>query len=279
LGIVSIAVSAQYPVVDPGDSIHSPRPLLDLARLMEQRFASSVTYEDPIWGFQGDLAPVGSGGLLFPAFRTFTVPSELTPAHRSKLDAATLGEALAAYHLQTEGPRYKISTSRIGLHLIPEQVRDAGGKLSHARNALDTVLNMPVAMRTPSMHLAALCNELSAATRAQIIFMGPGAYSLEHIYMPNGHNGRRGSKEDLTVAWGAQGISAREALINLLEPSATTLNWHFICRDGEDCFLQIGAIQFNVAMPDGQTGVTELLYDRCTNCPKLGPPPIPLVRK
>jgi hypothetical protein len=248
---------------------------------MEERYASPVTYEDPIWEFQGDLAPVGPAGRLFPMYRSFAAPPELTPANRPKLDAAVLGEALAAYHSQTDGPRYKISTSRLGLHLIPDQVRGADGILAPARNALDTVLNMPVTLEVPSQHLTDLCIALSSATGTSIIYMGPsGNYALEHIYMPNGHVGRIGSREDLRVAWGAQGISAREALINLLEPSATTLGWSFICQADRSCFIQVDALKFGVAMPDGTTGWTALLYDRCTaNCPKLVQPPPPLNKK
>jgi hypothetical protein len=108
--------------------------------------------------------------------------------------------------------------------------------------------------------------------------MGPsGNYPLEQIYMPNGHVGRIGSREDLTVAWGAQGITAREALTNLLEPSATTLDWHLICQVGRDCFIQVDALKLGVATPDGRIGWKAMLYDRCTvNCPKLVHPPPPI---
>jgi hypothetical protein len=248
---------------------------------MEQRYASPVTYEDPIWEYEGDIETIGGRRGPLPLSRTFTIPQGLTPEHRPRLDVAVLGEALAAYHSQTDGPRFKIAASLLGLHLIPDQVRGADGRFAPARNALDTVLNMPVTSESPSQHLADLCAELSAATRAHIVFMGPsGNYPLEQIYMPNGHAGRFGSREDLTVAWGAQGVSAREALINLLEPSATTLDWHFICRADRSCFIQVSPIAFNVAMPDGQTGWKTMLYDRCTvNCPKLVQPPPPLNKK
>jgi hypothetical protein len=140
---------------------------------------------------------------------------------------------------------------------------------------------MPITVESPSQHLTDLCAELNTATGAHIVFMGPsGNYTLEQIYMPNGHIGWYGSKEDLAVAWGAQGISAREALINLLAPSATTLAWNFICRADRSCFIQVGPIAFSVAMPDGQTGWKTMLYDRCaTNCPKLVQMPLPLNKK
>jgi hypothetical protein len=102
---------------------------------------------------------------------------------------------------------------------------------------------------------------------------------LEQIYLPNGHSGRSGPKADVMVAWGAQGIPAREALINLLDPSATSIPWRFVCKAGRECFIQVDAIRLQAAMPDGQIGWTALMYDRCASCPKLGAPPVPIIKK
>jgi len=101
-----------------------------------------------------------------------------------------VNRAVTAYHLQTDGPRFKAVPSRLGFHLIPDQVRGADARLAPARNPLDTVLNMATTMRSPSAHLAALCAELSRVTGAHIQLMGPsGNYSLEQIYLPNGRSG------------------------------------------------------------------------------------------
>jgi len=265
----------------PGDTISSARPLLDLVELMEQRYATPITYEDPIWEFQGDIETLNDGrGGQFPASRAFKVPPDLMPARNPKLDAAVLGRALAAYHSQTDGPRYKIMTSRLGLHLVPDQVRGSDGAFAPARNALDTVLSIPVTLKTPTEHLADLCAELSRATGAHIQLLGvSGNYTLETIYMPNGHSGGRLSREDLSVAWGAEGISAREALIDLLAPSATSVPWRFVCKAGKECFIVADAIRLPVTMANGEIGWTALFFDRCASCPKLVSPPTPLTRK
>jgi hypothetical protein len=184
---------------------------------MEQRYVSPVTY----------------------AFRSFVVPSDLIPAQRPKLDESVLADALAAYHSRTDGPRYKIMASKLGLHLVPDGSAGSDGSLAAARNPLDIPVNLPVALRTLSAHLRALCAELSAASGANIMFMGPAAYPLEQIYMPGGHFGRRGSREDLTVPWGVDRVPAREALVNLLASSATTLRWHLICRTDKNCFIEV----------------------------------------
>jgi hypothetical protein len=168
--------------------------------------------------------------------------------------------------------------SKLGLHLVPDLVRGADGTLASTRNPLDILVNLPVAQRTPTAHLRALCAELSAASGVNITFVGPAAYPLEQIYMPGGHFGRRGSREDLTVPWGADGVPAREALVNLLVPSATTLRWHLICRTDKSCFIQVGPIQFITQKPGG-TVATELLYDHCTICPNVIHPPTPSIQK
>jgi hypothetical protein len=265
----AMEVGAQEQVLT-GDAITGNRPVEEMATLMEQRYASPVTYEDPMWEFQGDLAT----GAKFPKDLTFVVPAELTPAHRPKLDAEVLNEAIAAYHSQTGGPRYRIATSRLGLHLIPDQVRGVDGAFATARNPLDTVVNMPVTLRSVSQHVQDLCTALSAATGDRI------------IYLP-GQSDRAGYK-DLTVAWGARDVSGREALIDLLEPSAATLHWHLNCLSDRLCFFQVEPINLPrpvlvigpSAMPHTQTPI--LPFDWCPGCkrpaldllPLLAPPPV-----
>jgi hypothetical protein len=267
----AMELGAQEQVVDRGYTVTATRPVEQLATLMERRYASPVTYEDPMWEFQGDL----EGGAKFPKYLTFVVPAELTPARRPKLDAEVLDEAIAAYHSQTGGPSYKIATSRLGLHLIPDQVRGVDGTFATARNPLDSMVNMPITLRSLNQHVQDLCAALSAATGDRI------------IYLPDWQSDRAGYK-DLTVAWGARDISAREALINLLEPSAATLHWHLNCLSGRLCFFQVEPINLRRPVlvvgphPMPLTQIPMLPLDWCADCnrpaldflPLLAPLPV-----
>lgn len=267
----AMGLEAQGLVAGPGDTIYTTRPVEALATLMERRYESPVTYEDPLWEFQGDFAPDGNG-VQFPKFLTFVGPAELTQARRPKLDAEVLGEALAAYHSQTDGPRHRIATSRLGLHLIPDQVRGVDGAFAAAGNPLDTVVNMSITLRSASQHLEDLCAEVSTAMGARILVSAADANSFERVYAPDRH-GAEGST-DRKVAWGAQGISAREALINLLDPSAATLHWRLICVGGWTCFFRVEPIKLPApALEIGpsthcvQPQIPELPLDWCVACP------------
>jgi hypothetical protein len=244
-----------------GDIITSTRPVEDLAILMERRYSVPVTYEDPMWEFPGDL----QAGAKFPKLPTFGAPSALTPALRPRLDAEILGEALEAYHSQTGGPRFKIATSRLGLHLIPDQVRGADGSFAAARNPLDTVVGLPVTERSRDQHIADLCAAIGTAMGARI------------LYSPDTYSGHGDAGNSPAVAWGARGIPARQALMELLEPSAEDLHWRLNCMSGRLCFLQvepmnlpplvlaIGAQSIQPNLPD----VPGLPLDWCTGCTRV----------
>jgi len=88
--------------------------------------------------------------------------------------------------------------------------------------------------------------------------------------------------EQMSIGWGAQSISARDAVISVLEPSATTLTWHFLCqgglgRQGRTCVLNVTTVNVLKKVPGGVSAFPLLQWDRCTSgCPKLDAPPLPL---
>lgn len=266
----AMELAAQEQTVDRGDAITGTHPVEELALLMEHRYGLPVTYEDPVWEFPGDLTT----GAKYPKELTFALPVELAPSRRRTLDAAVLAEAMAAYHSQTDGPRYRIATSRLGLHLIPDQVRRADGTFARARNPLDTVIDMPVTLRSRSQHVQDLCDRLSAAAGDRILYI-------------DAYHDDRGKPGERLVAWGARDISAREALIQLLEASDASLHWHLNCLSGRLCFLQVEPInlpQVVVAIGPGaipRTQIPMLPLDWCADCkrPALDFFPLPVVVK
>ncbi|MGD0869396.1 MAG: hypothetical protein ABSB88_07595 [Bryobacteraceae bacterium] len=261
-------------LADDPQTISSPRPLLDLCELIQSWYAKIVTYEDPIWVWRGELeSRRGNENVkwgLFPKARTFSIPASLSPATAPTLSLQLLDSFVDLYHRQTDGPRFTVLSSKLGLHIVPTQAYDATGRLTPAVNPLDLVVSVPVASRTPSGHLRALCAQLSASSPVPIEFDASGMVPwLDQFFAP----------PQAEFDWGAAPAVAREALIDLLDRSATSLCWKLLCQASAEpgdrlCMLNIRPVQVSVTRPDGETRVVSLQYDRCTKCPPLPPPPI-----
>jgi hypothetical protein len=264
-------------------TIRSPFPLAEFAELIQGRYARPVTYEDALLVWRGDQDEIRETGRPRLKTRLFTLPGGLSPAETPGLDAALLRRALAAYHQQNDGPRFDVRESRMGLHIVPAQVAGMDGQLAPSVNLLDSVITVPRARRTPTEHFRALCAALTVSSGVTVDFNG-GFRPVEVLFLPNGNMPphviwSEADKEPILIEWGAPGIPAQEALISLLDPSATTLSWELRCpagegRQGRRCLLSIVTIDITSTLPDGSTSAgRQMLYDRCTNCPPLLPPP------
>jgi hypothetical protein len=300
---------AQEPKAPPAAAIHSIKPLWDFAVRLEGLYAKPITFEEPLLTWRGDQEEVQRApGLLGPKYRDFVPPAGLTPREAPTLTLAMLRTAIEAYHGQTDGPRYTVTESKMGFHIIPIEAADADGKPGPPVNLLDAIVTVPFARRTPTEHFQALCNAISEKSGVGIIC---GTSMLEALYLPNGRyfqrtdmvpdvltptgripltpeqaNRREQIHEQLSIGWGATGVPARDAIITLLEPSATTLTWYFLCQggsgpNGRTCVLNVTTINIPKALPNGGVSWYPLLqWDRCTvNCPKLVEPPLPPNKK
>jgi hypothetical protein len=152
----------------------------------------------------------------------------------------------------------------LGLHVIPESVRDAGGNVIPANNPLDAKVQVPPAKRPASEHLQAVCAAASQVTQSLIqcgavYSANQGNWWEEAFAAPGG-----------AFEWGAGGETAREALIDLFTKLGTTFSWRLHCANPSTgdraCIMNVERVF--VAKPDGKRGFTAvpLMYDRCPAC-------------
>jgi hypothetical protein len=233
------------------------RPLRDEANRLERQFVRVVTYEEPVWRWSGDIEPTGLGGFL-PKRLSF-----MRPADEADDLGLILARTLAAYHQQTEGPRFAVLTSRYGLHIVPTQVRDEAGRWVEAVNPLDAKITVPQAERTAREHFVAVLKEVSSATGVGMTFL-PSTVSRTPGVDPFEDHFAVGSSR---FSWGTSETVARDAVLDLLERSATTYSWHNGCdAKAKSCFFSISELQRKVAGPNGRLTDELVLYDRCPSC-------------
>jgi hypothetical protein len=231
------------------------------------------------------------------------MPDDLTPDKTPALDAAAMTKVLDAYHEQNPGaPRFRFLQSKAGLHIVPTMARDVTGILTPTESLLDAKVSVPVASRTATEHLSALCHAVTLARGVPVDAFpgsGPGdvqpyldrksdrvsraapatpfrATWLDASFAANGYTLRGSitsmmpppSDDDerpyMLFEWGAKDVVARDALIDLLDRSGTTLSWRLVCGppDYGFCVLNMAPVSAPGMGIHGRT----LFLDRCANC-------------
>jgi hypothetical protein len=156
------------------------------------------------------------------------------------------------------------------MHIVPDESAGADGRRVRMKPILDGPVTVPAAARSLMDHVQAITGELSKAVGVEVRANTPIlGFGLEKLF-------RGGSTALLT--WGSSGLTARDALIDLLEHSETTLSWRLLCQPGANaqdrfCVLSITPIHLTVATRDGSSEQRILEFDRCGKCPPLVPKP------
>ena len=114
-----------------------------------------------------------------------------------------------------------------------------------------------------SEHVAALRTMIQSASGMRIVSGDAGK--------PGGFD-RLFLSEPPKFTWGVNGVTARDALIDLLEHSATTFRWGLWCQPSAQaqdrlCSLTLGMLEVKATDAEGKVAVRPLKFDRCVHCP------------
>jgi hypothetical protein len=232
------------------------RPVSEAADIIQRLSINPVvTYEDPILEWvqdMGEVQSIGSEMRVIPRAQSFRMPKY---PQGTKLDSAQLQNIVDAYHDQTNGPKFKIISSTIGLHIIPESIRGGNGLLKQAEVPLDTVIDIPVAKRTPQAHMLAICEAVTAASKSGIILKAHCPW-INQYFAPRNAISRTATDSELekiAFEWGTVKSRARDAIIDLYEYSSSTLSWRVYCEAaGKLCVLNMATVSVPTQIPDGR---------------------------
>ena len=247
-------------------------PLGDFARELEGQYAKPVTFETPLLLWRGHMEKFGAlpdGTEIFSFVRHgFALPENAGILDAPALSTGLVSKVVEAYHQSNPGyPRYRVWQSPMGFHIIPTDARDQAGVLGPAHSVLDAQIEVPVEKRTASEHLQAVMDAVTRATGIATLVEN----SIDSDYAANGYMIRgepRGGPAEAERAymlfdWGASQVSAREALIDLLTKSSTTLSWTLACipdyRNGnrQHCMINVHPLAVNGRY---------IRFDHCTKC-------------
>jgi len=264
--IAICVMRAQAPPVKGPTVITSARPLNQAASILRHLYGKVVTYEEPVWNWSGDSERLnrvpGAKNNLEPKRLTFTMPADTGVEANISL---ILQRTLDAFHAKSSGPQFKVLASKWGYHITPALAHGANGELLPATSILDATISVAVQQRDPYQHVRALLAAVTASTGVRI---GVG------IQNSRGFN-RLFRAAPASFKWGAQNMVARDALIDLLERSATTFGWNLHCQPGVQpgeqrlCAMNMHMLEVNVSDMKGNPTMRVLKFDRCGDCPPV----------
>ena len=262
--LIQIATAQQQ--IPAGSSlVTSPRPLADAARSLQETYGKVVTYEEPILTWRGELQTKPGRNPeakweLFPMPQSFLMP-ESGPGTDL---ASVLEDTITAYHQQTSGTLFKVVSSKLGHHIVPVQAHDENGRSVPATSALDQIITVPNEVRTPERHLLAL--------GAAINSTGPIHVDISAVAGSVRGFDKAFRAQPEVFQWGVHSAVARDALIDLLNQSASTFSWVLFCQasaraSDRICALTVRLIEVAVTDSQGKPAKRVLQFDRCRDCP------------
>jgi len=241
----------------PANVITSARPLDDAGLRLQEQYGKVVTYEEPLLTWPGELQGIpGRKSDLFPTPQSFTMPEI-----RLGTDLGNaLKDTMAAYHQATSGIRFQLLSSKLGFHIVPVEAHDNTGQSVPTTSLLDQIISVPSEARTANQHLDALGAAINSVQPIRL------EISIPFQMRPDSFD-RAFRAQPPVFQWGVQSTVARDALIDLLNQSATTMSWHLRCQASAQpsdrfCTLNVGLIQVLTTDSQGKPDKRPIFFDR-----------------
>jgi hypothetical protein len=254
--------------------IAGPRPLRDAAERLQSAWGRAVTYEEPLWRHPSDASMEGDPLRLNvgPRFRSLILPAAALQSRGRAEDAAHLKGLVDAFNAGNAPLAFGVLETAWGLHIVPVRSKDARGAGAPAPSLLETHVTISSQRRWPMLHVAAIAQAVSSSSGVRVeSSSGTMGFGVNQLFLQE--------QSSPTIEWGAPGpMKARDALLDLLSKSATTLSWQFNCQPAspnttEFCVLSVDPIRVQTRDSTGKVSRTVLAFDRCVRCKPLGPPP------
>jgi hypothetical protein len=243
------------------------RPLLEIVNKLEARWAKPVHYEEPVWTSED--AAANSPG---PRQRSASLPASAFVNQGRARDAEHLRSVVASFNASNPDLSYEMLQNPAGFVLVPTKRAQATVQLAAtSRTVLDEQISVPIAARSPFDHLSAIAAALSARLSFTVEASTPLMMGFDRIFA---------DAEGGSLTWGTSAVvSARNALMSLLEKSSTTMSWKLNCQPPSKsekafCVLNVGPLLVESRDELGKISTIPLQHDRCQKCPpRLAPPP------
>lgn len=198
--------------------ITSPRPLAEVALLLEKRFGRMVTYEDSPYRHPDDVVR-DEGGRVIPRggriFVQYATEDNLGDVISKCLEAHT--------HSGYPGV-FEVEESDDGYHIVPRGFRSASGAIEERVPLLDTAITLPLKNRNGLQIVEDIAQAVSAARGGSI---GLGTLPV-NAFLQHASTGTPST------------LKAGDQLLSLFHEMGMYLSWQLLNNTGtEEFFLNI----------------------------------------
>lgn len=286
-GLTALPTRAQTRMTNPESHVDG-RGTRALAYTLMLQYGKSVTVEEPLLKWEGDIGPVQMHperpGVPVRRIksRPLVLPKWMNRSEVPALNTEVIQMVLEEYHRQNpSAARYRVIASDIGFHILPEQEHDAEGQLVAAKPLLDTVISVPWGRGLASEHFEGIRAALAKASGVEVHGF---AYKLDAIFAANGlrppkyiePEKRQEARALYGFDWSVDAKTAREALLELSRRSATSLYWSSLCEPklegpGGMCILSLMGVPEVYSISEGVTDTRVKMFDRVAKEPQFLP--------
>ena len=160
-------------------SISDPRPVARAIEVLSERHGLVITYEDPPYGFEGDVedvtATVNRGGVqpghrvLIPRGGSIEVTYSVSSASGKVEHAdALIRKVLDTRFVTGGGPQFEVLQQGDVFHVVPVMIKNSAGAWVAAHSMLDTRITMALRSRSGLEMVDAICSALTAAAGVRV---------------------------------------------------------------------------------------------------------------
>jgi hypothetical protein len=209
------------------------RPLAEAVSMLEARHGWVITYEDPRYVHESDIADVTESvrrdldqykpgeapRVLVPRGGELDFAYDVRAVTNQPLDrAAVLNELLNTQAASSNGGRFRVEVNGEVAHVIPTAVKDINGEFVALGSPLDAEISLSNEERSGAEKLIKICEAVSEATRTRV---RPGLFPTNLFFR---HRDRQGAEKQ----------RARDILLKHLETvsGGTSLSWRLFYGPG-----------------------------------------------
>lgn len=248
-GLISTAIlSAQTAnVPPPAGTIVSHRPLSDAADMLERRFGWLITYEDPLWQFEGetlDLTPSRCPEVMrTPAPRLGQLAFEKVLSNAGpNPDRDLLVADMVRAHNESRNPGvFRMISDGDRCHIVPKSVKGKNGELAPTQPLLDTPIYVSLPESGPSVAVRHILDEIERARGVRVV--SELSWEFDRAVF-----GSRKMKVTAT------GNTARSFLTKIFKEANRPLAWHLLCQPAAAdqpgfCVFNLQTVRAQRALP------------------------------
>ena len=182
--LTSATAEGLPPVNKVSLSVSDPRPVAFAARMLEETYGWIITYEDPPYVYDGDLADVtetvrrdldkykpGEAPKVFvPKGGKFSFEFDVDPAtNKPASPGVVVQQLLDAYAIAGNPGIFRMETDAERVHIFAGAVKNEKGVLVSCQSIFDASITIPPQKRNGAQLLDAFCSAVHAASGTRVL--------------------------------------------------------------------------------------------------------------